>query len=84
MICGRLLSLNSIQISILNFLIILDLWSINFFALLGLISCRVFLWSYYYMDTEKDFRRFLAIVVRFTLSIVVLIFMGRLFGAMIG
>ena len=69
---------------VMNFLVILDLWSLNFFSLLGLISGRVFLWSYYYMDTEKHYGRFLSIVIRFVLSMVILIFMGSLFGAMIG
>jgi len=72
------------QAGVINFLVILDLWSLNFFSLLGLISGRVFLWSYYYIDTEKHYGRFLSIVVRFVLSMVILIFIGSLFGAMIG
>lgn len=31
------------QAGVINFLVILDLWSLNFFSLLGLISGRVFL-----------------------------------------
>ena len=76
--------MTAVQAGVMNFLVLLDLWSLNFFSLLGLISGRVFLWSYYYIDTEKHYVRFLSIVIRFVLSMVILIFMGSLFGAMIG
>ena len=44
----------------------------------------VFIWSYYYIDGERNYRRFLSIVISFVGSIVILIFMRRFFGAIIG
>ena len=61
-----------------------DSWSLSFFSLLSLISGRVFVWSYYYIDGEPNYRRFLSLVSSFVFSMVLLIFLGRLFGALIG
>lgn len=36
------------------------------------------------MDTEKHYTRFLGILGRFVFSIIILIFIGRLFGALVG
>ena len=68
----------------LNFSLISDRWSLIFFSLLSLISCMVFIWSYYYIDSEENYARFIMIVVLFVRSIVALIFFSRIFGAMIG
>ena len=42
------------------------------------------LWSYYYMDGEPHYRRFLRVVVAFVRSMVLLIFMSTLYGTLIG
>lgn len=55
-----------------------------FFSLLRLISCIVFVWSYYYIDSEENYSRFIVIVILFVSSMVALIFFSRVFGAMIG
>lgn len=68
----------------LNLEIVGDEWSLRFFSLLRLISGSVFCWSYYYIDSEINYRRFLSLVIRFVSSIVLLIFFARLFGALIG
>nr|YP_003433775.1 NADH dehydrogenase subunit 5 [Zonosagitta nagae]BAI68166.1 NADH dehydrogenase subunit 5 [Zonosagitta nagae] len=81
---GVLLSYSIINAGIMNFSFILDSWSLNFFGLLSLISSMVFIWSYYYMDGESNYGRFLSIVISFVGSMVVLIFMSSFFGAMIG
>ena len=42
------------------------------------------LWSYYYMDGEPHYRRFLRVVIAFVRSMVLLIFMSTLYGTLIG
>lgn len=61
-----------------------DSWSLIFFSLLRLISSVVFVWSYYYMDSEEQYSRFIHIVILFVGSIIALIFFSRLFGAIVG
>ena len=68
----------------LSFGLVADSWSLRFFALLVVVSSRVFRWSYYYIDREEYYRRFILIVMSFVFSMVILIFMGRLVGALIG
>lgn len=68
----------------LNIEIIGDQWSLRFFSLLRLISGSVFCWSYYYIDSEMNYRRFLRLVISFVRSIILLIFFASLFGALIG
>jgi len=68
----------------LPFSVTTDLWSLRFYSLLGLISGVVVCWAYYYMDGEPHFRRFLSVVAAFVRSIVVLIFMRTLYGALVG
>jgi len=68
----------------LFFNIISDSWSISFFFLLFIVSSRVLRWSYYYMDGEEYYIRFVLIVISFVFSIVILIFIGSLLGALIG
>lgn len=63
---------------------IADSWSLIFFSLLRLISSIVFIWSYYYMGSEEQYARFILIVILFVRSIVTLIFLCSLFGAIIG
>ena len=66
------------------FRLIADAWSLSFFFLLIVVSCRVLRWSYYYIDGEEFYTRFILIVISFVCSIVILIFMSRLVGALIG
>jgi len=61
-----------------------DGWSLSFYRLLSLISGSVVLWSYYYMDGEPHYRRFLRVVIAFVGSMVLLIFMSTLYGSLIG
>lgn len=68
----------------LQFSSMADSWSLIFFSLLRLISSIVFIWSYYYMDSEEQYTRFILIVILFVRSIVALIFFCRLFGAIVG
>ena len=75
---------SSVYVSSLLFPVILDPWSSRFFCLLRLISGIVFIWSYYYIDGEENYSRFISIVMRFVASIVILIFLGRFLGAIIG
>lgn len=55
-----------------------------FYRLLGLISGAVVCWAYYYMDGEQTFSRFLAVLVAFVGSMIVLVFINTLFGALVG
>ena len=62
----------------------MDVWSLRFYSLLGLISGAVVGWAYYYMDGEPYFRRFLSVVISFVGSMVILVFINTLFGALVG
>ena len=75
---------SSMYVGSFLFPVILDCWSGRFFCLLSLISGIVFIWSYYYIDGEESYSRFICIVIRFVASMVLLIFLGRFFGAIIG
>lgn len=73
-----------LRVGPLFFRIIADNWSLKFFGLLLLVSGRVLSWSYYYMDREEYYGRFIRLVIAFVGSIVILIFIRRLMGALIG
>ena len=75
---------SSFYIRSLLFPFIIDRWSSIFLALLSLISGIVFVWSYYYIDGEEFYQRFIIIVIRFVASIVILIFLSSFYGAMVG
>lgn len=62
----------------------MDRWSLSFYSLLGLIAGAVVCWAYYYIDADPFFRRFLAVLLAFVGSMVVLIFISTLFGALVG
>ena len=64
--------------------ILFDNWSCSFAGLLGLVSSAVLLWRFYYIDHEPSYRRFLAILVSFVASMVMLIFFATLFSSLIG
>ena len=81
---GIRLGCSTVYMGPLNFSVASDNWSTLFFSLLSLISSVVFIWSYYYMDSEENYVRFIIIVSLFVRSMVALIFFSRVFGAMIG
>ena len=60
-----------------------DPWSLCFYSLLGLISGAVVCWAYYYIDGETHFRRFLSVLLAFVGSMVVLVFINTLLGALV-
>ena len=62
----------------------MDRWSLSFYSLLGLIAGAVVCWAYYYIDADPYFRRFLAVLLAFVGSMVVLIFISTLCGALVG
>nr|AKS04196.1 NADH dehydrogenase subunit 5 [Parasagitta elegans] len=62
----------------------MDFYSYSFLMLLLLISTQVILWSYYYMDLEASYRRFLGLVFSFLSSMFLLVFFCSLYGALIG
>jgi len=49
-----------------------------FFITLTLISVSVLIWSYYYIDSDREFRRFLTIIIMFLGSMFLLVFSARL------
>lgn len=71
-------------ISWMYFVVVVDYYSVSFFLLLLIISVRVFFWSYYYIDGDERYSRFISLVILFVLSIVILIFLGSLLGSFIG
>lgn len=81
---GVSIGLVSQCISWIYFVIVVDYYSILFFYLLFMISIRVFIWSYYYIDIEENYSRFISLVILFVLSIIILIFFGSLLGSFIG
>ena len=64
--------------------LVLDFYSFSFLLLLFLISTQVLLWSYYYIDIDSAYRRFLGLVFCFLRSIFILVFFCSLYGALIG
>ena len=73
-----------VRVGSLSFSLVVDTWSLRFFTLLLVVSSRVFRWSYYYIDREEYYSRFILIVMLFVFSMVILIFIRRLVGALIG
>ena len=63
---------------------LVDGWAAAFVALLGLISTSVYVWSYYYMDRDPTYRRFLGVLTSFVASMVLLILFSTLFASLIG
>lgn len=64
--------------------LVLDFYSNTFLLLLFLISTQVLVWSYYYIDIEANYRRFLSLVILFLCAIFLLVFCCSLYGALIG
>ena len=61
-----------------------DPYTFSFFILLGIVGARVGAWSYYYIDGEEAYCRFILLLMSFIVSIVMLIFFSNLFIALIG
>ena len=62
----------------------MDGWALTFVALLGLISTSVYVWSYYYIDRDPTYRRFLGVLTSFVASIVLLVLFSTLFACLVG
>jgi NADH-ubiquinone oxidoreductase chain 5 len=63
---------------------IFDLYSILFFFTLILVCSIIFLFSQFYIDVEKNVKRFIMLLVLFVISIVFLIFSPRLLFLLVG
>jgi NADH-ubiquinone oxidoreductase chain 5 len=63
---------------------IFDLYSILFFFTLMLVCSIIFLFSQFYIDAEKNVKRFVMLLVLFVVSIVFLIFSPRLLFLLVG
>ena len=61
-----------------------DIYSVAFFGLLGVVAGCVRIWSYYYMDEEKNYSRFFSLLARFIACMVLLIFFSNLYITLIG
>ena len=68
----------------LEFLLIIDLYSLTFFFSVILISARVLTFSYSYIEPDQFNTRFHIILLSFVFSIVILIFRPNLFRVLIG
>ena len=62
----------------------IDIYRLSFITLLGIISARVGVWSYYYMDHEPSYNRFISLLFFFILSMILLILFSNLFMTLIG
>ena len=61
-----------------------DSYSVSFYVLLGLVGLSVGTWSYYYMDKDPEYGRFILLLIAFLISMVLLIFFSNLFMTLIG
>ena len=61
-----------------------DLYSHSFFTLLWVIRSCVGVWSYYYMDREESYKRFIILLYSFIVRMIALIFFSNLFITLIG
>jgi len=64
--------------------IVIDQYSLIFSLVLFYISVAVIKWSYYYMDREELYRRFIYILYIFILCIYMLIFFSNLYFVLVG
>jgi len=64
--------------------VLADQWRFAFLGLLALVSTCVFFWSYYYMDNDPLYRRFLAILISFVGSIILLVVFSTLYSSLVG
>ena len=52
--------------------------------MLGVVRGRVGMWSYYYLTQEREYRRFILLLISFLMSMVSLVFYSNLFMTLIG
>jgi len=62
----------------------IDLYTISFFILLGIVRGCVIIWSYHYMDGELAYKRFICLLIGFIIRMVFLIFFSNLVMTLIG
>jgi len=62
----------------------IDFFSVNFLIILGIVSSLVRCWSYYYMDNEMVYQRFMRLLLVFIMTMVLLIVSSNLFTALVG
>ena len=70
--------------SVLTLTCCADFYSYSFSLLLALVSSCVYIWSYYYLDCEVAYKRFILLIISFIASILLLIFISNLFLGLIG
>lgn len=62
----------------------IDIFSVVFLRLLGIVAFCVGIWSYYYMIEEETYKRFINLLIAFLVRIVLLIVSSNLFIAILG
>merc|ERR1719412_2269608 len=62
----------------------IDIYSVVFLRLLGIVAFSVGIWSYYYMIEEGTYKRFINLLIAFLVRIVLLIVSSNLFIAILG
>ena len=62
----------------------IDIYSYSFLSLLRIVGGRVCLWSYYYIDNEVSYKRFVLLLRAFLVCIILLIVFSNLFMALVG
>nr|YP_003891056.1 NADH dehydrogenase subunit 5 [Tanystylum orbiculare]ADB91992.1 NADH dehydrogenase subunit 5 [Tanystylum orbiculare] len=67
-----------------NFSLYLDFYSTMFSSLVLYISSSIFLYSKFYMKSEKKINRFLILMMMFVLSMLMLIFSGNMLTILLG
>nr|AKS03991.1 NADH dehydrogenase subunit 5 [Spadella cephaloptera] len=67
-----------------DLLMVSDYYSYSFSCLLFVVSSCVLTWSYYYMENESSYRRFLSLVCLFIFSMMTLIFIPSMLFTIIG
>lgn len=72
------------EAGVFPFGVLVDQWAGAFISLLCAISGRVFVWSYYYIDGEPVYRRFLGVLTTFVASMAMLILSSSLFLSLVG
>ena len=61
-----------------SLMIVVDEFSLVFLYTLFIVSSRVLLWSYYYLDSDTKYKDFILLVISFLLSMVGLVLAGNL------
>lgn len=62
----------------------MDIYSKSFIILLGVVGACVIIWSYYYMDVESVFSRFINLLFLFLFCMTLLILSSNLFLSLVG